>query len=468
MTAASGSALPGDLALEWMDPFGDNLYNIYGSTEVAYASIATPRRPARGADLGRQAALGDRGEDPRRRRAASVPQGETGRIFVGNGMLFEGYTGGGVQGGRRRADVVGRRRPLRRERPPLRRGPRRRDDRLRRRERLPAGGRGLPGPPRGGGRGRRDRRRRRRSSASGCGPSSCATTPGRPRTSSRTGSSENLARYKVPREIVFLDELPRNATGKVLKRELAETTTPMTRATPGRQSSGDLTGSATPAPDFTLRDQFGQDVTLSSYRRAARPSLLVFYPWAFSGVCTGEMSGIRDRLDEFLTFDTEVLAISCDPIVLPAGLRRRRRPQLPAALATSGRTARWRRPTASSTSGGAAPRRSSFVVDRDGIVRWAVHNATAGRPRPGRAPRRSSTQRHWPRSKVRVLAILPIGLVSRSGWHSFPVEPLVTRDASGSTLSGPFEPASAHGHGRGSRAGVTAPVLCAPGRIAQR
>jgi acyl-CoA synthetase (AMP-forming)/AMP-acid ligase II len=33
---------------------------------------------------------------------------------------------------------------------------------------------------------------------------------------------ENLARYKVPREIVFLDELPRNATGKVLKRELRE------------------------------------------------------------------------------------------------------------------------------------------------------------------------------------------------------------------------------------------------------
>ena len=68
-----------------------------------------------------------------------------------------------------------------------------------------------------------------------------------------------------------------------------------------------------PAPDFTLRDQFGQDVTLSSYR-GRKAVAIVFYPYAFSGVCTGEMSGIRDRLAEFLTFDTEVLAISCDPV----------------------------------------------------------------------------------------------------------------------------------------------------------
>ena len=67
------------------------------------------------------------------------------------------------------------------------------------------------------------------------------------------------------------------------------------------------------APDFTLRDQFGQDVTLSSYRGVKAVALL-FYPYAFSGICTGEMSGIRDRLDEFMTFDTEVLGISCDPV----------------------------------------------------------------------------------------------------------------------------------------------------------
>ena len=68
-----------------------------------------------------------------------------------------------------------------------------------------------------------------------------------------------------------------------------------------------------PAPDFTLRDQFGQDVTLSSYRGHKAVAIL-FYPYAFSGVCTGELTAVRDRLAEFVTFDSEVLAISCDPL----------------------------------------------------------------------------------------------------------------------------------------------------------
>ena len=61
VTAASGSALPGELATKWMDEFGDNLYNLYGSTEVAWASIATPEdmraapgtagRPPRGTEI---------------------------------------------------------------------------------------------------------------------------------------------------------------------------------------------------------------------------------------------------------------------------------------------------------------------------------------------------------------------------------------------------------------------------------
>ena len=68
----------------------------------------------------------------------------------------------------------------------------------------------------------------------------------------------------------------------------------------------------TPAPDFALRDQFGQDVVLSSYA-GRKAVLLVFFPWAFSNVCTGEMTGIRDRLADFMTFGSEVLGISTDP-----------------------------------------------------------------------------------------------------------------------------------------------------------
>ena len=77
-----------------MDLFGDNVYNLYGSTEVAWASIATP------ADL--RAAPGTAGRPPYGTivrlyddDGEPVAQGETGRIFVGNEMQFEGYTGGG-------------------------------------------------------------------------------------------------------------------------------------------------------------------------------------------------------------------------------------------------------------------------------------------------------------------------------------------------------------------------------------
>ncbi len=94
ITSLSGSALPGELAIDWMDRFGDNIYNLYGSTEVAYATVATP------ADL--RAAPGTAGRPPRgtvvrlySEGGQEVPQGEVGRIFVGNEMSFEGYTGGG-------------------------------------------------------------------------------------------------------------------------------------------------------------------------------------------------------------------------------------------------------------------------------------------------------------------------------------------------------------------------------------
>ncbi len=94
ITSLSGSSLPGELAIAWMDRFGDNIYNLYGSTEVAYATVATP------AEL--RAAPGTAGRPPRGtvvrlydEAGREAPRGEVGRIFVGNEMSFEGYTGGG-------------------------------------------------------------------------------------------------------------------------------------------------------------------------------------------------------------------------------------------------------------------------------------------------------------------------------------------------------------------------------------
>ena len=128
-----------------------------------------------------------------------------------------------------------------------------------------------------------------------------------------------------------------------------------------------------PAPDFTLRDQFGQDVTLSSYRGVKAVAIL-FFPYAFSGVCTGELSGIRDRLDEFMTFDTEVIGISCDPIYALrafADVEGLNFPLLSDFWPHGQVTAAY--DVFDERKG--SPLRSSYVIDKDGVVRWSVHNA---------------------------------------------------------------------------------------------
>lgn len=93
IVALSGSSIPGDLAVRFMDAFGNVLYNVYGSTEASFVSVATPRelrldprsagRPPRGTSL----AILDELDRP-------VPRGAIGRIFAANEMVFEGYTSG--------------------------------------------------------------------------------------------------------------------------------------------------------------------------------------------------------------------------------------------------------------------------------------------------------------------------------------------------------------------------------------
>ena len=129
------------------------------------------------------------------------------------------------------------------------------------------------------------------------------------------------------------------------------------------------------APDFTLRDQFGQDVTLSSYRGVKAVALL-FYPYAFSGICTGEMSGIRDRLDEFMTFDTEVLGISCDPVYSLRAFADAEGLNFP-LLSDFWSHGEVSRAFEVFNEAKGAPYRSSYVIDKEGVLRWAVHNANA-------------------------------------------------------------------------------------------
>jgi acyl-CoA synthetase (AMP-forming)/AMP-acid ligase II len=219
VVAASGSALPGDLAISWMDHFGDNLYNTYGSTEVAYASIATP------ADMRDEPSTA--GKPPWATvvkifddQDHEVAQGESGRIFVGNSLLFEGYTGGGQKdmidglmssGDVGRFDESGRLFVEGRDDEMIVSGgenvfPKEVEDCLARHEAVvEVAAIGVDDDDYG---------KRLRAFV--------VLRDGKDASEDELKGhvKENLARYKVPREIVLLDELPRNATGKVLKREL--------------------------------------------------------------------------------------------------------------------------------------------------------------------------------------------------------------------------------------------------------
>ena len=129
-----------------------------------------------------------------------------------------------------------------------------------------------------------------------------------------------------------------------------------------------------PAPDFMLRDQFGQDVSLSSYRDKKAVAIL-FYPYAFSGVCTGEMAGVRNRLDEFLTFETEVLAISCDPVYSLRAFADQDGLNFPllSDFWPHGEVARAYDVFDERTG---SARRSTYIIDTDGNLAWSVHNAS--------------------------------------------------------------------------------------------
>ncbi|RNL78921.1 peroxiredoxin [Nocardioides marmorisolisilvae] len=126
------------------------------------------------------------------------------------------------------------------------------------------------------------------------------------------------------------------------------------------------------APDFALRDQHGAEFKLSSVL-GEKAVLLVFFPFAFSGVCTGELTGFRDRLGEFETDDTTLVAISCDSVYTQRAVADRDGLFFP-LLADY-----WPHGEVASAYGvfdaeQGCPTRSSFVVDKAGRIAWSVHN----------------------------------------------------------------------------------------------
>ncbi len=221
MIALSGSALPGELAVEAMDVFGDVLYNLYGSTEVAWATIATPQ------DL--RAAPGTAGRPPMGtvvklldEQGREVSPGEVGRIFVANDMTFEGYAGGGHKeivrglmstGDVGRFDNAGRLFVEGRDDEMIVSGgenvfPREVEDLLAEHDQIEeAAAVGVEDEQFG------QRLMAFVVARDGGSLSEDAV---------KEYVKQNLARYKVPRDVVFLARLPRTASGKVLKRELLE------------------------------------------------------------------------------------------------------------------------------------------------------------------------------------------------------------------------------------------------------
>ncbi|MEU0538733.1 acyl-CoA synthetase [Nocardia sp. NPDC005978] len=217
----AGSQLGAQLCREVTAAFGPVIYNLYGSTEVAYATVADPEDLAAEPGCVGRPVLGARVRilDENGRR---LPAGATGRIFVGNVIQFEGYTGGGhkeiVRGLMSSGDV----------------GHFDREGRLfidgRDDDMIVSGGEnvfpgeveellhthpavreaaviGVPDETFGA--------RLKAFVVVHEGHSLSAED-------TREFVKTNLARYKVPREVVFLVELPRNPTGKVLKRRLLE------------------------------------------------------------------------------------------------------------------------------------------------------------------------------------------------------------------------------------------------------
>ena len=126
------------------------------------------------------------------------------------------------------------------------------------------------------------------------------------------------------------------------------------------------------APDFALRDQNNEEVTLSSFR-GQKAVLLVFYPLAFTGICTGELSAVRDDLSTFQNDDVQVITVSVDSPYSHKIFAEREGYQFPLLSDFWPHGAVAQQYGVFNEAAGIA-NRGTFLIDRDGVIRFAEMN----------------------------------------------------------------------------------------------
>ena len=127
-----------------------------------------------------------------------------------------------------------------------------------------------------------------------------------------------------------------------------------------------------PAPDFTLKNQDGQEVSLGDFA-GDKAVLLVFFPFAFSGICTGELCSVRDDLPSFQNDDVQVVGVSCDTTWSLKVWAQQEGYEFPLLSDF------WPHGAVSESYGVFSADlgfafRGTFLIDSDGVVRFAEHN----------------------------------------------------------------------------------------------
>lgn len=127
------------------------------------------------------------------------------------------------------------------------------------------------------------------------------------------------------------------------------------------------------APDFELSDQHGAKISLSSFK-GKKNVVLLFYPFSFTGICTGELCAMRDDLSTFQNDNVELIAISCDSMFTQRVFAEREGYNFPVLADFWPHGAVARAYGIFDEARGCAIR-GTFVIDKEGVIRWQVINA---------------------------------------------------------------------------------------------